>query len=234
MKHVFQGFSREGIAFLRDLKNNNDREWFTPRKSVYEEQLRLPMIELVRAVHGEMLRFAPEYVGEPAKCVFRIYRDTRFAKDKTPYKTHIAASLGRNGLEKNRGAIYYFSISPEEVEIAGGVYHPEPDVLLAVRRHIARHPEAFRATFGSPKLKKLLGDLQGESAARAPKGFDPEHRAIDLLKRKMYCFFISLDPALATTPRLLGEIAKRFEAMAPFMEFLNRPLLTQGKKTSLC
>src|SRR5438874_4351629 len=81
MKNVFQGFSREGMAFLRDLKKNNDRQWFAPRKSVYEEQLRLPMIELVRAVHGDMLRFAPEYVGEPAKCVFRIYRDTRFAKD---------------------------------------------------------------------------------------------------------------------------------------------------------
>jgi uncharacterized protein (TIGR02453 family) len=229
MKNAFQGFSREGMAFLRDLKKNNDRQWFTPRKSVYEEQLRLPMIELVRAIHGEMLRFAPEYVGEPAKCVFRIYRDTRFAKDKTPYKTHVAAWLGRNGLEKNRAAIYYFSISPEEIEIAGGVYHPEPDVLLAVRQHIARHHEAFRATFETPKLRKLLGGLQGDSVARAPKGFDPEHPAIDLLKRKMYCCFVILDPALATTPKLQGEIVKRFEAMAPFMEFLNRPLLARGK-----
>src|SRR3954469_17099222 len=109
MKSPFQGFTPGAIAFLRDLKKNNDREWFTPRKSVYEEQLRLPMIGMVRAVHGEMLRFAPEYVGAPAKCGFRIYRDTRFAKDKTPYKTHIAASFGRNGLEKNRGGMYYFS-----------------------------------------------------------------------------------------------------------------------------
>jgi uncharacterized protein (TIGR02453 family) len=234
MKNAFQGFSRESMAFLRDLKKNNDREWFTPRKSVYEERLRLPMIELVRAVHGEMLRFAPEYVGEPAKCVFRIYRDTRFAKDKTPYKTHVAAWFRRNGLEKNRGAGYYFSISPEEVEIAGGIYHPEPDVLLTVRQHIARHHAAFQATFRSPKFKKLLGDLRGESAARAPKGFDPDHPAIDLLKRKMYCFYISLDPALATSPKLFGEIVKRFEVMAPFMEFLNRPLLVGKSRDSLC
>ncbi|HVW84134.1 MAG TPA: DUF2461 domain-containing protein, partial [Bryobacteraceae bacterium] len=128
MKSTFRGFSPEGIAFLRDLKANNDREWFAPRKSIYEEHLRLPMIELVRAVHGEMLRFAPEYVGEPAKCIFRIYRDTRFSKDKTPYKTHIAASFWRNGMEKNRGAGYYFSVSPEEIEIAGGLYMPEPEV----------------------------------------------------------------------------------------------------------
>jgi uncharacterized protein (TIGR02453 family) len=120
------------------------------------------------------------------------------------------------------------------VEIAGGVYQPEPDVLLAVRQQIARHLETFRAIFESPKLKKLLGDLQGESVARAPKGFDSEHPAIDLLKRKMYCFFVTLDPALATTPKLFGEIVKRFEAMAPFLEFLNRPLPTQAKKTLLC
>jgi uncharacterized protein (TIGR02453 family) len=225
MKSAFPGFSREGLTFLRDLKKNNDREWFTPRKAIYEEQLRLPMIELVRAIHREMLDFAPQYVGEPAKCIFRIYRDTRFAKDKTPYKTHVAAWFRRNGIEKNRGAGYYFSISPEEVEIAGGIYHPEPDVLLSVRQHIALHHAAFQATYGSAKFRKLLGDLQGESAARAPKGFNPAHPAIDVLKRKMYCFFINLDPAVATTPKLFGEVVKRFEIMAPFVEFLNRPLL---------
>jgi uncharacterized protein (TIGR02453 family) len=233
MKSTFPGFSPEGIAFLRDLKANNDREWFAPRKSIYEEHLRLPMIELVRAVHGEMLRFAPEYVGEPAKCIFRIYRDTRFSKDKTPYKTHIAASFWRNGMEKNRGAGYYFSVSPEEIEIAGGLYMPEPEVLLAVRQRIAGQHEAFRATFGAPRLKRLLGELQGESVTRAPKGFDPEHPAIDLLKRKQYCFFMMLDPTLAGTRKLFGEIVKRFEAMAPFISYLNHPLLGSGKKALL-
>ena len=230
MKHAFRGFAPEGIAFLRELKENNDREWFTPRKNVYDEQLRLPMIELVRAIHGEMLRFAPEYVGEPAKCVFRIYRDTRFSKDKTPYKTHVAASFWRNGVGKGSGAGYYFSISPEEVEIAGGLYAPEPDALLLVRQYLAEYHEDFRATFDSRKLKTLLGDLQGESVSRVPKGFHLEHPAIDLLKRKQFVFFISLDPNLATTPQLFTEVVKRFEAMAPFIEFLNRPLRVQKQK----
>jgi len=227
MKNAFPGFAPDAIAFLRDLKNNNDRDWFTPRKHVYEEKLRLPMIELVRAIHGEMLRFAPRYVGEPAKCVFRIYRDTRFAKDKTPYKTHVAASFKRCGLEKSHAAGYYFSISPEEIEIAGGLWAPEPDNLLLVRETIARDPKAFRRTFASASHRKLLGDLQGESVTRAPKGFDPAHPAIDLLRRKQYCFFVMLDPALATTPRLFGEIVKRFEAMTPFIEFLNAPRYTR-------
>lgn len=130
MKNGFRGFSPEGIAFLRGLKQNNDREWFTPRKQIFEEQVRLPMIELVRALHGEMLRFAPQYVGEPAKCVFRIYRDTRFSKNKTPYKTHIAASFHHARAGKTSAAGYYFSVSPEEIELGGGLYMPEPAALL--------------------------------------------------------------------------------------------------------
>jgi len=221
----FPGFSPEALAFFADLKKHNDREWFTPRKAFYEEQLRQPMIELVRAIHGRMLDFAPQYVGEPAKCVFRIYRDTRFSKDKTPYKTHIAASFSHNGLEK-RGAGYYLGISPESVDIGGGLYAPEPDVLLAIRTRIAEDPAAFRKTFDTPKTKKLLGEPQGESAARAPKGFACDHPAIDLIRRKQHVFFEHLDPTLATTPKLLGEVVKRFEAMTPLILFLDSALLS--------
>jgi uncharacterized protein (TIGR02453 family) len=102
MKGSFPGFPKEGMAFLRALKKHNDREWFTPRKSTFEATVRQPMIELVSAIHREMLRFAPQYVGEPAKCVYRIYRDTRFSKDKTPYKTYASALFLRNGFDKPR------------------------------------------------------------------------------------------------------------------------------------
>jgi len=225
MKTKFPGFAPEALAFLRELKQNNDREWFTPRKQIYEEQVRLPMIELVRAIHGEMLRFAPQYVGEPAKCVFRIYRDTRFSKNKIPYKTNVAASFRHARAGKHEGAGYYFSVSPDEIEVGGGIYMPAPETLLAVRRYISENHEEFRKTFETPKLKKLMGELYGESAARAPKGFDPEHPAIDLIKRKQFCLFTSLDAKIATTPKICTEVVKRFEAIAPFLEFLNAPLL---------
>jgi uncharacterized protein (TIGR02453 family) len=231
MKGTFPGFPKEGMAFLRALKKHNDREWFTPRKSVFEATVRQPMIELVTAIHREMLRFAPQYVGEPAKCVYRIYRDTRFSKDKTPYKTYASALFLRNGFDKYAGcAAYYFSVSPENIEVAGGVYTPDRDVLLAVRQHIAENHKKFRATFGSPKVKKLLGELQGETLSRVPKGFDAEHPAADLIRRKRYLLDTQLDPKLATTPNLLGEIVARIEAMTPFMEFLNRPLVARQSK----
>jgi uncharacterized protein (TIGR02453 family) len=231
MKGTFPGFPKEGIAFLRALKKNNDREWFTPRKSDFETTVRQPMIELVSAIHREMLRFAPQYVGEPAKCVYRIYRDTRFSKDKTPYKTYASALLLRNGFDKYAGcAAYYFAVSPENIEVAGGVYTPDRDVLLAVRRHIAENHKQFRATFSSPKVKKLLGELQGDSLSRVPKGFDPDHPAADLIRRKQYLLDTELDPKVATTPKLLGELVARIEAMTPFVEFLNRPLVARQSK----
>jgi uncharacterized protein (TIGR02453 family) len=231
MKSTFPGFPKEGMSFLRSLKKNNDREWFTPRKSVFEATVRQPMIELVGAMHREMLRFAPQYVGEPAKCVYRIYRDTRFSKDKTPYKTYASALFLRNGFDKyTGGAAYYFAVSPENIEVAGGVYTPDRDVLLAVRRHIAENSKEFRATFDKPKIRKLVGDLQGDSVSRMPKGFDPDHPAADLIKRRHYLLDTKLDPKLATTPELLGELVKRIEAMAPFVEFLNRPLVARQTK----
>jgi uncharacterized protein (TIGR02453 family) len=231
MKAKFPGFPKEGMAFLRALKKNNDREWFTPRKSVFEASVKAPMIELVSAIHREMLRFAPHYVGEPAKCVYRIYRDTRFSKDKTPYKTYASALLLRTGFDKYTGsAAYYFAVAPDNIEVAGGIYTPDRDVLLAVRQYIVENHKQFRATFSSPRLKKLLGDLQGESVSRVPKGFDADHPAADLVRRKHYLLDTQLDPKLATTPNLLGEIMARIEAMTPFIEFLNRPLLARQSK----
>ncbi len=231
MKSRFPGFPQEGMAFLRALKKNNSREWFAPRKATFEAAVKQPMIELVSAIHREMTRFAPEYIGDPAKCVHRIYRDTRFSKDKTPYKTFASALFLRNGFDKySGGAAYYIMVSPTEIEVAGGVYTPDRDVLLAVREYIAEYYKQFRATFETPKVKKLLGDLWGESLTRVPKGFDAEHPAADLLRRKHYVLSANLDPRITTTPKLLPEIVSRIEAMTSFVEFLNRPLLARRKK----
>jgi uncharacterized protein (TIGR02453 family) len=231
MKSTFPGFPAEGMAFLRDLKKNNNREWFTPRKATFEEKVRGPMIELVGAIHREMLRFAPEYVGEPVKCVYRIYRDTRFSKDKTPYKTYVSALLLRNGFDKNEGsAAFYLGISPENIEVAGGIYTPDRDVLLAVRQHVVDYHKQFRATFEKPKVRKLFGELSGESLTRVPKGFDADHPAAELIRRKQYLLDAKVDPEIAVTPKLLREIVTRIEAMTPFIEFLDQPLLRRKAK----
>ena len=227
---VFPGFPAEGVKFLGALARNNRREWFQPRKHIYEEQVKAPMAELVAALNSEMMRFAPDYVNEPAKAIYRIYRDTRFSKDKTPYKTHIAAIFPRRGLEKHGGGGLYFSVSAKEIEVAGGVYMPGPETLLAIRTHLSEHHDEFRKIIRAKKLRTLMGEMHGEQLSRVPKGFPSEHPAADLLRHKQWLVYVMLDPKLATTPKLLPEVRQRFEAMTPFVDFLNRPLVREKQR----
>jgi uncharacterized protein (TIGR02453 family) len=223
----FSGFPKEMTTFFRSLKRNNRREWFQPRKHVFEQHIKEPMIELVTALNRDFAKFAPEYVTDPKKAVFRIYRDTRFSADKTPYKTHIAASFARRGGERLAAGGFYFSVSHDQIEVAGGIYHPEPETMLVVRNHIAEHHQDLRRLLADRKVRRLLGDLQGDALTRAPKGFDPAHPAINLIKMKDWILDTTLDPSLGTSPRLYKELADRFRAMTPLIEFLNRPLLAK-------
>ena len=223
----FSGFPKEMTTFFRSLKRNNRREWFQPRKPHFEQHVKGPMIELVTALNSELAKFAPQYVSDPKKAIFRIYRDTRFSNDKTPYKTHIAASFARRGGERLAAGGFYFSVSHDQIEVAGGIYHPAPDTMLIVRTHIAEHHLELRRLLADKKVRRLLGELHGDTLSRAPKGFDPGHPAIALIKMKDWFLDTTLDPALATTPRLYREVADRFRAMVPVIEFLNRPLVTR-------
>jgi uncharacterized protein (TIGR02453 family) len=226
---VFPGFPAEMVQFFRGLKRNNRRDWFQPRKHLYEQHVKEPMLELVMALNSELMKFAPEFITEPKKALFRIYRDTRFSSDKTPYKTHVAASFWRRGADHTGAGGFYVSVSHDHIEVAGGIWHPAPDATLLVRTHIAESYPELRQILANKKRRKLLGDLQGDELTRAPKGFDPQHPALDLIKKKDWILDSALDPSLATTPMLYLQILDRFRALAPLIEYLNRPLV--GRKS---
>jgi uncharacterized protein (TIGR02453 family) len=231
MRTAFEGFPAEGFTFLRGLARNNRREWFQPRKAIYDECVRAPMARLVEAINRALARFGPAYVNEPEKAIYRVYRDTRFSPDKTPYKTHVAAIFPRRGLAKHAGAGLYFSVSQKEIEVAGGVYMPEPEQLLAIRTHLAENHERFRRLIRAPKLRTLLGEMLGEQLARVPKGFCSEHPAADLIRHRQWLWDVTLDASLATTPGIYDEVISRFRAMIPVVDFLNEPLVSR-KETS--
>jgi uncharacterized protein (TIGR02453 family) len=212
-------FPAEAITFLKGLEKHNTRDWFQPRKQIFESKLKEPMHAFVEEINAELLKFAPEHITEPKKAVYRIYRDTRFSKNKTPYKTHLGALFPRLGFDKNSGAGYYFHVSAKEVGIACGVYSPGPDELRKLRHFIAENHESFL------KTNKLMGAVQGDTLQRIPKGFDADHPAADLIKMKQWYWWVELDPALVTSPKLKAEIIKRFKAIAPMVEMLNKPLL---------
>lgn len=217
----FPGFPAEGIKFLQDLQRHNRREWFQSRKNIFDEQVKEPMRNLVAAVNQALRGFSPEHVTDPDKAVFRIYRDTRFSKDKTPYKDHIAASFRRRGAPAHVDADYYFSISHKEVAVGGGVYMPPPEVLLAVRNRIAERHDELRKILAAPAVKRLFGSMEGEQLARVPKGFCATDPAADLLRYKYFILYKTLPVEVATTPELYLEIVKRFKAMVPFLNFLS-------------
>src|SRR3984885_15873400 len=148
-------FSGKALKFLRGLKRNNDRVWFEARRSVFEKELKEPMLKLIGEVNEAMAEFAPMHVRPPQKIMMRIYRDIRFSKNKQPYKTHVSAWWVRDGLEKTSGGGFYFHVSPEEVFVAAGVYMPEREQLLAIRRHLAEHHKELRAFMKEKTPRRL-------------------------------------------------------------------------------
>ncbi|MGB6944520.1 MAG: DUF2461 domain-containing protein, partial [Bryobacteraceae bacterium] len=169
MRSSFPGFPPEMIRFFRSLKRNNRREWFQPSKHLFEQQIKAPMLDLVGAINAELAKFAPEYVTEPKSAIFRIYRDTRFSADKTPYKTHAAASFSRRGSERMGTGGFYFNVSAESIEVAAGIWHPDRDVMLLVRNHIAETHQELSRILADKKARKLAGELKGDALSRAPK-----------------------------------------------------------------
>ena len=223
-------FTEESMKFLRGLARHNDREWFNARKPVYERALKDPTLAVIASVNKALAGFAPEHVRPPQKAMMRIYRDTRFSKEKIPYKTHMAAWWACEGLEKTSGGGFYLQVSPQEVLVAAGCYMPERDQLLAIRRYLLDHHREFRALLADKKLARLATPFEGLSLTRAPKGFPAEHPALDLFVRRQWGVSASLPAGLALESGLVKAVAERFRAMAPLVAFLNRPLVGTVKE----
>jgi uncharacterized protein (TIGR02453 family) len=232
-------FTPAALKFLRSLARNNDREWFTPRKAVFETELKAPMLALIEEINHDLLEFAPDYVRPAQKAMMRIYRDTRFSNNKLPYKIQVAAWWSRHGLEKTSGGGFYLSLSATEVTIAAGCYMPHPEQLLAIRRHLSaaggnQHGE-LRRLLASKKLLAVMQpfdpDEEGRpKLTRAPKGFSPGDAALDLLLYRQWGVSATLPSGEALKPTLRKEIVQRFKLATPLVDLLNAPLLASREE----
>ena len=217
-------FRPAALTFLRNLARNNDREWFTPRKAVFEAELKEPMLAIIRKVTDAMVDFAPEHVRPAEKSLFRIYRDTRFSSDKRPYKTHIAAWWSHQGLEKTSGAGYYFHVSAKEVIIAAGAYMPEKDQLAAIRHWLLENHAEFRKVLRTAALRKAFSEFEGNALTRPPKGFPREHPALDLIQCRQWGLSATLPAQAALDPGLAATLIRHFRLAAPVVAALNAPI----------
>lgn len=202
------------LSFLEDLKFNNNREWFNANRKRYDES-RAAFEALVADVIGQFASI--EDLGKTAvkDCIFRINRDVRFSKDKSPYKSNLGALIG-NGGRKSAGRSYYINLEPGESFIAGGVYDPQPETLKQIRTAIAEKPETLRKIIAKKDFVKFFGDLRGDSLKTAPKGYASDHPAIDLLKRKQFLAMHLLNDADALKDDFAAHIVEVCKALKPF------------------
>ena len=218
----FPGYSRKALTWFRQIEKNNNRDWFLANKDTFENEVRAPTQALVEALARDLEKTAPAYAPLDArKALMRIYRDTRFSKDKTPYKTSMSVKLGKDGGGPGDCAGFWFAVSKNGVDVVGGSYMPGGPQLQALRSYLAQHHAAFRKLLDRKALREAMGALQGEALKRPPRGFDPEHPAIELLKQKQFYLHAKLPAALLTTPDLQKELLRRFKLMVPVAEFLN-------------
>jgi uncharacterized protein (TIGR02453 family) len=223
-------FSAEALRFLRGLKRNNDREWFEGRREVWEHDLKAPMLALIERITDGMMDYAPQHVRPAPKCLFRIYRDTRFSADKSPYKTHVAAWWSRHGLEKTSGGGYYLHLSSTELVIAAGVYMPQKEQLLAIRRHLLEHHAEWQRLIENRKLLRAFRLHDPMALARPPRGFPAEHPAMEWIKWRQWGVTAHLPAEDALKPTLAAEVEKRFRLAAPLVDFLNAPLASRPRR----
>ena len=193
MTTTFRGFGRGALTFLRQLKRNNTREWFRENRETFDNEVLAPLRLFVEELDVRFGDFAPEFVGDPKRSIFRIYRDVRFSRDKSPYKTHAAswfkhqnAGHGVGSETHGGGAGFYFHLEPGGSLVAGGIWMPPRPSLLQLRDSIAARPADFEKTM-SPSFKRRFGKLSEEAMlSRLPRGFNPGHPAEKWLRYQSF------------------------------------------------
>ncbi len=216
------GIDKETLKFLSDLQKNNDRDWFNENKARFEEAKAAFAAFMDQLIAG-VARFDPAIAGLEAKnCIFRIYRDIRFSKDKTPYNPRFGGHLLAGGRQQERGrAGYYIHIMPENCFLAGGAHQPPGPWVNAIRDRIARDSRPFRKIINAKSFKSCFGDLEGETLKTAPRGYDKDHPDMDLLRQKSFLAVHRMKDADVLKDGFLDHAVKVFRVMHPFGRFLN-------------
>ena len=222
----FQGFRSEALQFLADLADNNDRDWFKPRKGEYDQLIKEPLEALCVALAARFADLCLPLVADPKKSPFRIYRDVRFSKDKSPYKTWQGADFpwidsNADGA-RPRGAVGgYFHFSPGDIFVGGGMWHPERERLAAFREKVDRDPNGVLKAIEDERFRSVFGSVTGESLTRNPKGFPKDHPYAHLLRLKDVVFSRRLSDQDVLSPDLPDTIANDLDAAKPVLRYLD-------------
>jgi len=229
-KSINMAISKSTYSFLQKLAINNNRDWFADHKDQYTTAHE-NVIEFADDVLGKMNGFDKIETPSGKKALKRIYRDVRFSKNKAPYKQHFGIMYARATAAKRGG--YYIHIQPGESFLGGGFWGPEKEDLLLIRKHIAADDSYLREVLESTKFKKHFGEMKGDQLKSAPKGFDKEHVAIDLLRYKSFLCMERFTDEEVLSPDFSKKVETTFKAMQPFLEVMTEMLTTNLNGESL-
>lgn len=212
------------IQFLRDLAANNNREWFAQNRTQYEAA-KTDFLAFATQLISQIALFDPFIAQQQAKdSIFRINRDTRFSKDKSPYKNNMGLWLTHKGKNSNQAG-YYLHLEPTgDSFVAGGLYNPAKEELKKVRQEIDYHTAEFKTMIQQPDFVQQFGGLSGNKLKKAPKDYSPEHPNIELLKYTDFLAYRSLPIELYTTSALMPQIVAAYKAMKALNDFLNKAI----------
>lgn len=229
---AFRGFPPKAMTFLRGLGKNNRKEWFEDHRDDYEQALREPMKALIDEVDVRLGAFIPEIVGSARKSMFRIHRDVRFSKDKSPYKTNAAAwfyhqdaGRGVGGDAAHGGAGFYFHMAPGEIFCGGGIWMPPRPTLNMIRESLADDYHGFEDIVRTPAFKRRFGKLSEDGMlTRMPRGVAVDHPAGDWMRYQSFTAGCELTLADIQSPKLPDVLARHYKAMTPLIRWLNGTL----------
>lgn len=218
------------FEFLKNLKENNNKDWFDANKSDYLKQQEV-MISFADALLQKLNLHDVIETVSGKKSLHRIYRDTRFSKEKIPYKNNWSGSFSRATKERRGG--YYFHIEPGNTFVAGGFFGPNAEDLKRVRDDISRDSTELRAILKSKDFKNTFGELQGEQLKTTPKGFNADDEAIDLLRFKQFLLVKKFTDKEVLDPKFVDEVNATFQNMRPFFDYMSEVLTTDGNGNPL-
>jgi len=219
---MFEGFPKDSIKFFKDLEKNNNREWFAENKPRYEEVVLNPALELVAEIAEPLKKVSPHFRAVPKKSggsLMRIYRDVRFSKNKTPYKTNLGVHFRHEAGKDVHAPGFYFHIDAKEIFVGAGIWHPDSKTLGMIRTLIDDDPKYWKRSKNS-KVFKSTFELHGDSLKRPPRGYDAGHPLIEDLKRKDHIGLVGLSKNDIFDRKLIDKLIKNFKVAKPFVRFL--------------
>lgn len=217
-------FTKDYVKFLKDLAANNNREWFHANKKRYEESAKKPFERFVQEVIDQVGKIDKGVKITAKEAIFRIHRDIRFSKDKTPYKTNLSAVINHGGRKDMHSPGMYVELSPEHVRVYGGLYMLDKTQLEKVRTYLSKNGAAFKKLYSAKKFKDSFGTIRGEQHKRAPKEFAGAIEKEPLILNKQFYYFAEEKPALISKPELTQAIMSHYKTMKPLSDFLYKAI----------